>query len=163
MCTVHSFVQFYFFWNLFSILVQSANHSYFVFFELLGSRKVCKKIVCVEIRVHQLNHNMVAKTFNSICFSRIRKSLKNIVSVCIANHPKFNSKLCRLLRHVLYKRISRATRKKLFINCHIGVRKKCFLAIQHHTFPQFPDYCKFISTSSLFSGCLIVKSDISQN
>ena len=44
----------------------------------------------------------------------------------------------------------------------IGVRKKCFLAIQHDAFPQFPD-CKFIRTSSLCSGCLIVKSDIAQD
>ena len=107
---------------------------------------------------------MVPKTFfNSIYFSSIRKSLKNIVGIYITNQPKFNSKHCRLLRHVLYERTSRATRKKLFINCYIGARKKCFLAIQHDTFLQFPDCCKFIRTSSFCSGCLIVKSDISQD
>ena len=107
---------------------------------------------------------MVAKTFFSlICSSSIRKSLKNIVGIYIPNQAKLNSKLCRLLRHVLYERTSRATRKKLFINCHTGVRKKCFLEIQHDTFPQFPDCCKFTRTSSLCSGCLIVKSDILQD
>ena len=105
---------------------------------------------------------MVAKTFfNSICFSSIRKSLKNIIVIYITNQPKFNSKLCRLLRHVLYERTSRATRKKWLINCYTGVgEKKCFLAIQHDTFLQFPDCYKFIRTSSLCSGCVIVKLDL---
>ena len=97
-------------------------------------------VVLVEIRVHQFNYNMVAKTFfNSIFFSSIRKNLQKVAGVCITNHPKFNSKLFRLLKHALYKRTSTVTRKKLFVSSYIGVRKKCFLAIQHDPFPQFSD------------------------
>ena len=157
MCTVHLFGQFYFF-------------CYFVFFELLGSRKVVKKTFCchiqscVEKKAYQFHQNMVVKAFfNSIYFSNIRESLRNIEGVCTTNHPKFNSKLCRLLRYVLYKKIFRVTRKKLFVNCYIILREKCFLPIQRNTFLQFPECCKFISTSSLCSGYLIVKSNILQN
>ena len=121
-------------------------------------------VVLVEIRVHQFNYNMVAKTFfNSIFFSSIRKNLQKVAGVCITNHPKFNSKLFRLLKHALYKRTSTVTRKKLFVSSYIGVRKKCFLAIQHDPFPQFSDCCKLISTSLMCLGCLVVKLDISQN
>ena len=113
----------------------------FVLFELLGSRKTCKKnfllshlVLCWK-KGPSVSPDMVAKAFfNSICFSNIRKTLRNIVGVCITNHPKFNSKLCRLLRYVLYKKTFRVTRKKLFVNCYIGLREKCFLPIQRNTF-----------------------------
>ena len=128
-----------------------------MFFEL-GSRKVCRKTVrrhikpYIKIKVHQFHHNIDTRTiFKSICFS---VSTSKIIQNLLLN---------RLLRDVMHKRTSRVTRKKLFFNSYISVKKKCLLEIHHDNLPPISDCCKFISTSSLCSGCHIVKSDTSEN
>ena len=168
MCTVHLFCPILFL--LESLLFWRTVPTIILFSELPGSRKVFLKNCLLSHLVPCRNKGSSVSSQRGLqdllqfdLFVQYKEKLEEHSRCLRHKSPKINSKLCRLLWHVLYKRTSRATRKKLFVNCYIGVRKKCFLAIHYDTFPQFPDCCKFISTSSLCSCCLFVKSDISQN